>query len=473
MEQARLECQLLRCRYLITSCAVQRLGLKDLKDCEGNQDALVRECHVVFKRAFDILTRTIIELESEIDRLSGNGESKASRKHQHWLWLFQLSFESFLWLRFERADIIEIYKGPNHVKLRPENVASALEAANQENQDPYVFAIPLDFTRFSCVGDLLVLRRHPGVNQADFIELKEGPANEAMVEAIESKNPERVSEFLDKYGKKGIKQVERFVRQVEVTGERSKLVGAPTGRYKRGTGSRIVVAPTSVSEYFTAEIDELCGKARDGEYAAITLDECLMVAAADTSSLATSLIGDYNARLLVLDSFIASDDSSTYSSERRVAELSSIKLTAWTEGLGSMFFMPPLLRPLSTRSFLDLMFDRIRLYFYLDAARFLQLTRTIGLKAGFLNRKKTNRLKAAQHWGQNDYPIFEGRALGYVIGAHPMVMGSVRLHQMFFNWERPSSVAREIASAIPVLLKQDFGISEDSKPAFTERDLET
>ena len=118
------------------------------------------------------------------------------------------------------------------------------------------------------------------------------------------------------------------------------------------------------------------------------------------------------------------------------------------------------------------MFDRIRLYFYLDAARFLQLSRTIGLKAGFLNRKKTNRLKAAQHWGQNDYPIFDGRALGYVIGAHPMVMGSVRLHQMFFNWETPSSVVREIASAIPELANQDFGISEGAKPAFTEQDLE-
>ena len=286
MEQARLECQLLRCRYLITSCAVQKLGLKDLKACESNQDVLVRECHIVFKRALDILTQTMIELESEIDRLSEDGESTASRNHRYWLRMFQSSFESFLWLRFVRADIIEIYKGPNHVRLHPQNVASALKATNQENQDPYVFAIPLDFTRFSCVGDLLVLRRHPGRNQADFIELKEGPVNEAMFEAIESKSFERIFELLDKYGEKGVKQVERFVRQVEVTSERSKLVGAPTGRYKRGTGARIVVAPTEVSEYFTAEINELCDKARHDEYAATTFDDCLMVAAVNTTSRA-------------------------------------------------------------------------------------------------------------------------------------------------------------------------------------------
>jgi hypothetical protein len=55
----------------------------------------------------------------------------------------------------------------------------------QLNQEPDVFALPLDFCRFTCITDLLRIRRQPdgGVSQ-DFIEVKEGTVNDEVFELL-------------------------------------------------------------------------------------------------------------------------------------------------------------------------------------------------------------------------------------------------------------------------------------------------
>jgi hypothetical protein len=307
-----------------------------------------------------------------------------------------------------------------------------------------------------------------------FIELKEGSVNEAIVAAIHSGDPDRASELFDKYGEKGIKQAERFIRQTQVSMERSRLIGARSGQFKRGKGRRTIVEAKGKPRYFTAEIETLCSKARRGEYAAEIFDECLMVAAADTTSENKYKLAEFDARLLVLNAFVATDDTSKFPRDLLFAELKKIELIDWRDGFSSIFLIPPLMRPLRTRSFLDLMFGRIRLFCYLDASRFLPLNRKFGTKAGFLSRRRTNQLRTNQGWGTGDYPIFDGRALAYLAGGCPMIMGSMRLQQMAFNWEMSSSVAAEIGNGVSQLSDQKFrSLAEvEGKPGFAEQDLE-
>jgi hypothetical protein len=153
-----------------------------------------------------------------------------------------------------------------------------------------------------------------------------------------------------------------------------------------------------------------------------------------------------------------------------VAELRKIQFINWIDGLGSVGLMPLLMRRIRTGWFLDLLFGRIRLLFYLDAPRFLSVCEKAGLEAGFLSRKHTNRLRSQQGWRPDDYPLFKGRALAYIVGEHPTVIGSLRLHQMVFNWQRPSSVAAEVSDCVAQVGggTQTWGSISD----LNERDLE-
>jgi secreted Zn-dependent insulinase-like peptidase len=89
--------------------------------------------------------------------------------------------------------------------------------------------------------------------------------------------------------------------------------------------------------------------------------------------------------------------------------------------------------------------------------------------AGFFSKKHTNRLRSKQQWRSHDYPTWEGRALGYMVGSHPMVVGSLRLHEIIFNWRKPSSVAEEMASSVSNF--DQASIAELKN--LTEEDLET
>jgi hypothetical protein len=71
---------------------------------------------------------------------------------------------------------------------------------------------------------------HPdgGVSQ-DFIEVKEGAVNDEVFELLKARNPDRYFAFFDKYGQKGIAQVERVVNQGQLVDRQIKLLGLQPG----------------------------------------------------------------------------------------------------------------------------------------------------------------------------------------------------------------------------------------------------
>ena len=223
------------------------------------------------------------------------------------------------------------------------------------------------------------------------------------------------------------------------------------------------------AKHFTTLVESLCERARQGKFAAEIVDECVVVAALNTTESEKYLLAEFDARLLVLNAFI--DPHNRGNSDDIVKRLDQIEFINWLEGFASIVLIPVLIRPISTRTFLDLMFGRVILLSYFDPSRFLAMCKTSGLRAGFVSTKKTNRLRTAQGWKVHEYPIFNGRALGYITGGHPFVLGSARIHQMAFNWVHPSSLIQEITGVASQMEQITSGLKR-GEYGFTEDDLE-
>ncbi len=475
INQNVLERDLLRFRYLITRGAAHRLGLRDLASIAQNREAFIAECHAIFKKAQKLLIADLLAIEQHVAALLKNRpqDGAAINKYRHWHHVLELFYDSFIWIAsgYDRASVTKVYKGPKYGDLANQNVESVLRAAEQYNEDPYKFAIPLDFSRFSCVCDIILLDMGRDKNKASFIEVKEGKVNAAFLDARQSNEERRWLEYFKQYGEKGIKQAERCFRQEKVLQEQTRTFRGAPGIYRENSTVRILWQPTVNYEYFTAQIEQLIGRARKGQYAVEIIDDCLAVAALDTSSHERFVRAEFDARLLVHEAFIEAGAADRLSTGKFVQELRNLQFTGWLEGLGSVFLVPPALRVLGSRSLLDLLFGRIRLMLYLDASRFLALCRAGGVEAGFVSQRRTNHLKSSGHF--RDYPIFNGRALGYISGDYSMLMGSARIHEMVFNWARPSSVARELTEIVTAMKEIDRDqLGAKQKHIFTKADFE-
>ena len=129
--------------------------------------------------------------------------------------------------------------------------------------------------------------------------------------------------------------------------------------------------------------------------------------------------------------------------------MDKVTLTDWLDGLGAISLQPLCLRPLSARTFLDLAFGRIRLLFFFHPPGFIKLLQEAGIKAELLSRKETNRLRTTKGLRTSDLPpLHEGRAMSYYVKDTPCYVGSMRFHEMVFNWARPRSLVAQMADAI-------------------------
>lgn len=476
LDQISLVRDLLRCRLLITTAAVDKLGLHDLASIMANRQLFLATCNAVFKKAQAILIRDILALEQQIARLEEQDQNCKGKRGElnHWIRILESFYDSFLWIASgnDRSNVSKIYKGPKCGKLSDQNIDSVLKLAWKYNEDSYSFAIPLDFSRFSCVCDLMLLDSSAGGNGTSFIEVKEGKVNAAFLEAREMKSAEAYLGFFDRYGDKGIKQGERCFRQEKVLADKTSSFGSAPGIYTGGSEVRLLVQPKTEYENFTGDVETLLRKARRGEYAVQAFDDCLSIAAVDTSSPKRASLADFDARLFVLGAFIDEDAANRPEAEGFVRELQKVRFTDWLEGLGSIFLVPPPLRPLHARSLLDLVFGRIRLLAYFDAPNFVALGRAHGLQIGFIRRRQTERLASVGLLDRDE--IFGGRALGYFAGSTSIVMGSAKIHEMIFNWVRPMSIIQELREMESLL--NDIGghpHCATGKPLFSEKDLES
>lgn len=478
MDKRQIERALVRCKLLVTRSAVHRSGLRTAEDIDRNYPRFLAECHHCFKRALAILIAAMLDLEGLLAESDSNGPAQKQRQatYRYWLRLLEVTYDTFIWIasNHDRSEVAKLFKGPKFGALQKQNIRSVIKAANHFNLQPDTFAFPLDFSRFSCISDLLRMRRHPdGTLSVDFIEVKEGKVNQEIFETAKARDPDRYLRFFDRYGEKGIEQLERVFKQAQILDERLKLFGLQPGIYHEEGATRIVSQmKAGEQDHFLGRIEPLIKKARAGQYSVDMIDDCLVVAALDATAPQKYLITDYVSRCVVHSAF--GNAAVTDNQDALLHALKEIEFVEWREGFNSVLCIPPLLRPLSTRSFLDLLFGRVRLHLYFDAASFIKLCAKHDVRAGFLRKRATNRLRTTQGWRRNQVPTFDGRAIGYVTGPLSAIFGHSYLDEILFNWMTPSAVVRHIKQLEGELgqIKPNQRERPSQTNLFTESDLE-
>ena len=448
----------------------------------ANYVAFIHECHAVFKKAQKILIREMLALEeliSELDVKTPDGKQADSR-YRHWLELLELTYDSFVWIasNHDRSNVTKVYKGPKHGRLANQNIGSVIELADELNDDPNVFAFPLDFSRFSCVGDLLRLHRHAdGRATLDFVEVKEGEVNEEILNVIKAHDPVVYSGFVESYGDKGVEQLDRVVRQQKTAEKNLKHDHSPPGIYQDEEIPRVIsemkIGPGG---RFDAAIEYVVRSAELDEYSIEIIDECLLVTALDARSEEKYRRKDFVARSVVQASFLGHPSAESGGQDALFNSLRSIEFNDWREGFGYPSFDPPALRRLlSTRSLLNLMFGRIHLLFYFDLPLFVRLCAEAGIQAGFIRRKATNRIRTTHRWKNGQYPLHKERAIGYITGGLRGVFGPAYLHEILFNWKTPKVIINHIRQLGAEVPRSDADAEEDGVKQnwFSESDLES
>jgi hypothetical protein len=476
MRERHLERVLVRCRLLITRSAIHRLGVWSAEERLTNYPGFIAECHRAYKRAAGILIVEMLILERAIEQTSGGRDTRSLHRHKYWLHILELAFDSFVWIaaNHDRANATKIYKGTKFGFLSKQNIESVIETANELNAAENIFAFPLDFSRFSCIGDLLrITRDAKGGVALDFIEVKEGRINERIFEEVFAKNEQSEENLAAQFDNKGIKQVQRMRKQKQVALTQLKYFDASPGIYKGKDENRIISElKIGAEDRYDGLIELLMHRARQGEFSSDIVDDCVVITALDTTSARRYSITDFSSRATVHAAFLAGGPSK--SEHLLASQIENIRFIDWMEALHSPLTIPPLLRPLSTRSFLDLMSGRIQLRSYFDPGSFLRLCRGQKLQAGFVRKKVTNRLRTTQRWKKDQVPIFEGRALGYVAGGLVGLIGWGFLHEILFNWRTPVAIARHLSRLNIELepFRETYSGQNVNVDWFSEKDLE-
>ncbi|MGC1417730.1 MAG: hypothetical protein WA817_20750 [Candidatus Acidiferrum sp.] len=476
MHERRLERVLVRCRLLIRRSAIHRLGIWSMEARLKNYARFIAECHRAYKRAAEILIVEMLILERAIAQTSEDGDTQSLHRQKYWLHILELAFDSFVWIaaNHDRSNVTKIYKGSKFGLLSQQNIESVIETANELNTSENVFAFPLDFSRFSCIGDLLrITRDATGEVALAFIEVKEGRINERIFEEVFTKKEQSVEKLAAQFDDKGIKQIQRMQRQEQVALKQLKYFDARPGIYKGKDENRIISElRIGAEDRYDDLIELLMHRARQGEFSSEIVDDCVVVTALNATSAQRYSITDFSSRATVHAAFLANGPSK--SDGELVNQMENIRFIDWMEALHSPSTVPPLLRPLSTRSFLDLMTGRIQLRFYFDPGSFLRLCRDQKIQAGFVRKKVTNRLRTTQCWKKDQVPIFDGRALGYLAGRYAGIIGWGFIHEILFNWRTPKAIVRHL-SRLDAEVEQLGGphLGQDvNRDWFSDKDLE-
>jgi hypothetical protein len=159
----------------------------------------------------------------------------------------------------------------------------------------------IDATSCVDIGDVLFVQ--DGLQpQPEFLELKDGAVNEAILDMVALTGEERdarLAEFVDKHGEGGIKQSKRSLRQHEISGQALKLLHEERGIDPVSGSSIEIVDLGIVPDDYDEALNALLGTALERHIEVVELvGECLWVYAnADPAVSRTQALQHFEAFL--------------------------------------------------------------------------------------------------------------------------------------------------------------------------------
>jgi hypothetical protein len=450
---------LLECRRLFTRSVTDIPKYSTLQKIREDYPGFMRECFKAHKVALGILIDGVLHLESLIAQAdvanAFNSRSIEAVKLVYWKRLLELSYNTLVWLSvgLDRSNVGKIFKGPKYGDVAHQNIQSVLMYVNELNEDPNVIAVPLDFCSFSPICDVVKLSYFESDKTLEVtcIELKSGKVNAEMLETITSGTMNAYFKFFDTYGKKGIKQIERFFRQQTRLEKSQKLINARPGVYENPANPKenlVILANEVQIQDFSDKVANSLEKAEQKEFAVDEVDDCLIIGAINAEDENMTMLGEFDLRLYVYHSFIGPStlDRAPYPKDLHVI-LDTINLIDWREGFNSVILIPILMRNIPDQYLMDLLFGRKILKLFLDPQAFVDLCNYNGIKADLTTTKEAKRLKSSGHKG---YVDFAGQFIRLSPGDSSQIfdegpfLGEGILHEMLFNWVHPKSVIEQM-----------------------------
>ncbi len=443
-----VERDLLECRRLITRAVTDQPEFSTMEKIRADYLEFLRRCDAVHKEAQIILVRDILAIEEELEGLKGQPATRENNslisRLKYWKLLLELFFNTFVWiaLRLERNDVKRIAKGPKYGALKYQNIDETLAWVDEQNKNPDVRAIPLDFCSFGCVCDVLRMTREPQrAVTRDFIEMKSGSVNEVIHETMTKGTEEAYFDFFDKYGDKGIQQMHRVFKQQDALARNTDLLGAERGIYENPSNPKtqlIIAEDETPREYYTETVLRLLEAADKGDFAVDAIDECLVLGVSNTDNENRYLLGEFDLKLFIHGIYIEPHLPNPPNPDELVANFKQINLREWREGFGSVLLFPLPERRLPDKLLMDLLFGRKVLKFFFNPYVFVGLAQRSGINMKFLSKKATGRLKA--QGGAKDVVDFDGHAIAVIDEIAEWTLGPGTFDEIFYNWIRPTSM---------------------------------
>jgi len=438
VNQISLEKSIRNFRFRLTRSQLWKGELWSASEIRLRRAKFIRSVHAEYKEALEIIVEAQLEVEGEL----ASASTQERGKLEHWKAILELCFNALVWiaLKWERDHVKRLFTGPKYGTLKSRNAKSALHVVNRMNEVWSDFAIPLDFARFESAADILRVRFDPTketVSQ-EFIEVKEGRVNSAILDTVRGGTQEDYLRFFDSYGKHGVKQIERYFRQAKKLKKALEMMTAKEGdSFDTTEGKLFIFEPKRPSIRYSDGMSRLLKYLRRRAFGTFIVDNCLLVGGFRVDKPESLSIGEFLFRHQAHHIFSPECAFCADANGRDwMGKFAAVNIFDGCAMFGSVPFDGLITRPVSDSDMLDLLFGRIRLMFYLDGDRFIELCKVLGLDAGYSTGKETNRLRSQ---GSKGLVEFGAQFIWMKKKDHELTayVSEGMLHDMCLNWVHP------------------------------------
>jgi hypothetical protein len=441
-----LRYKLYKIRYYLTRGAVVKLGCNSMADVKQNYDKFIIECNNIFKMGQKIIIKDLLLIESKLEKLEKLGSDKTKSKLNRLIAkkiILEITYDTYIWqlAKLERIDVRRIFKGPKYGNILKQNIGSALRFMKIENNDPNTFIVPLDFCRFATICDFIRAKYEPKTKtmHLDYIEQKDGKANEDMINTISANCEKAYFEYFNRYGTKGHKQMQRYLRQWKTLVNRTDMIGKPAGIYQNKGDKQedIIITESSMGKAtFVDTITKLCDRAEENVFAIEEIDKCLIICVTEISTKDSYTWGEFNIRYYVQRKYYPLFNTTPS------GIINKLEIHDWREGFSSVVLFPPMLREIPDKIYADIMIGKKVIFYYFNPDKFIELCNVNGLHANYSSEKEVNRDRSKKE--NIGLCVFDNK---YIVmkNDHGLAfqMGDGMLSEIVHDWIRPISVIQE------------------------------
>jgi len=412
---------------------------RSIDDISRNRKQFMKDFHSGLFLLHIPTIQFIIDAEDRIRTSQGLGRREAAAQQKAWTRIRQLLRcinDAIAWsaLQVLREDaslfVRRTCRNQPRGDLKDQNHESVIKTMERLFSGGEVLPIWNDATRCLDISDITLFSPH-GIS---FIELKEGKVNAQILDMMDRTHaediPAKLDAFFERYGQKGMQQIERIVRQEDRADKLVELVKDDDVFDPFFGAERRAVTPEESLEVYDDELSLILDSVRSKDFVVHTVDDCLHIVAFNTERGISKERGQEVTRQHLQDKMCKPSSAEVDCRDMVMSLQSSFDYAT---------AMPIMLRPWSTQDVARVCLGQTEVYFGFDINAWGRLLRTSRLAWSSLRRVRQELGKAPD----KELLVVRGR-IPYIIGPRgkSWYLGTGTLQRMLCEGIRPASLAR-------------------------------